>query len=73
MVTLFKTETCPKCKVLAMKMNMKNIEFKEVTDLNVLAQYGITEVPQLLVDDMPLMDMSAANKWINSQEIRNNG
>ena len=72
-VILYRTETCPMCKILKTKMEQKGIPFVEVKELHELAKNGITEVPQLRVDGGELMGMAAANKWINSQEVQTNG
>ena len=67
-IILYRTPTCPKCKVLEMKLHQKGLSFTECTDLNTMIQLGITEVPQLQVDGGELMNLSTANQWIKSQE-----
>ena len=67
MVTIYTTETCPKCKILKKKMEEKGIEFKECTDINVMSALNIHSVPYLEVDNQ-LMDFGEANNWINNQE-----
>lgn len=66
MVTIYTTETCPKCKILKKKLTDKNIDFKDETDVEVLKNLGIYDVPVLNVDGT-LLDFSAANSWINEQ------
>lgn len=66
MITIYTTETCPKCKILKKKLTDKNIDFKEINDVEILKSLDIYEVPVLDVDDT-LMDFSAANSWINAQ------
>ena len=66
MVTIYTTETCPKCKILKKKLTDKNIDFKDETDVEVLKSLGIYDVPVLNVDGT-LLDFSAANSWINEQ------
>lgn len=58
---------CPKCNVLKRKMEMKNIAYEEISDLNVLQEKGLQSVPYLQVNDGELMDFSAANAWINNK------
>lgn len=70
-IILYRTLTCPKCKVLEMKLHQKGLSFTECTDFNTMAQLGITEVPQLQVDGGKLMNLSAANQWIKLQEAAN--
>ena len=45
---------------------IKNIDFKEINDIEILKSLDIYEVPVLDVDDT-LLDFSAANSWINEQ------
>lgn len=66
MVTIYTTETCPKCKILKKKLTDKNIDFKDETDVEELLRLGIKDVPVLKVDET-LLDFSAANSWINEQ------
>lgn len=66
MITIYTTETCPKCKILKKKLEDKNIDFKEINDIEILKSLDIYEVPVLDVDDT-LLDFSAANSWINEQ------
>ena len=65
-VTLYTTH-CPKCKVLEKKLNNKNINYNEVTDMNIMISKGFTSTPMLEVDGT-IMDFSEANKWVNEQE-----
>ena len=64
-ITLYSTH-CPKCKVLETKLKQKNIEYKEITDINEIEKLGIMSVPILKVDDN-IMDFIQANTWINSR------
>lgn len=66
MIKLYSTG-CPKCNVLKLKMNAKGIEFKEITDIEVLKQMNLQSVPYLQIDDEELMDFSKANEWINNK------
>ena len=68
-VTLFKTATCPQCKILKTKMDKKGIQYTEISDEDTLRANGITSVPQLKVDDAIYSDMRSANKWIENYEI----
>lgn len=57
---------CPKCTILAKKLNQKNIDFTEKTDVNEMASLGIHSVPVLKVGD-EMMDFKTAVNWINKQ------
>ena len=61
MVKIYTTDTCPRCKVLKVKMDAKGIPVDEIQRL------GIMSVPYMQVDDGELMDFATANAWINGQ------
>lgn len=69
-VVLYRSVTCPKCKVLETKLKAKDIAFEECTDTTKMREMGLTSVPWLQVDNGPLMDMRAANEWINKFEVQ---
>lgn len=64
-MTLYTTKDCPRCKVLKMKLDKKNIQYNEVQDIDVLISKGIKQAPILEVDG-ELLDLSKANTFINS-------
>ena len=66
MVTIYTTETCPKCKILKMKLTAKGIDYKECTDMEIMEFLELRSVPYLEVNEQ-LMDFSEANNWINKQ------
>lgn len=65
-IKIYTTPTCPKCRVLKMKMDQKGMVYEELdaTASELLASRNITEAPVLQVDDGDLMNFSEANKWI---------
>lgn len=65
MITIYKTESCPKCHVLKTKLDEKGIEYKECVDLDEMRELGIMSVPQLK-NDGELMDFMTALAWVNS-------
>lgn len=64
-VVLYTTH-CPKCSVLEKKLSAKNINYLEVTDVEIMTKKGFDAVPILEVDGIT-MDFKAANTWINEQ------
>lgn len=64
-VTLY-TTFCPKCKVLESKLKQKNLDYEEITDMDIMKSKGIMSVPVLEVDG-EMMDFANANKWINER------
>lgn len=68
-VILYKTDTCPQCRVLKIKLEKKGIPFEEVKDMDIMNERGIQSIPTLQVDDK-LMGMGEANKWINAWKVK---
>lgn len=62
-ITLYTTH-CPKCKVLAMKLNSKNIAFDECDDVEEMRRLGYQFAPLLRVGDK-VMDFTQAIQWVN--------
>ena len=69
MIVLYRTPTCPKCKILETKLHDKHIAFTECTDIEKMQGMGITEVPQLQIDGGALMNFGVAVRWVNGQEV----
>ena len=61
-VILYSTH-CPKCKVLEQKLKKNNIEFKEVSDVELMVQKGFTTAPVLEVDGV-VYGFKEAVDWI---------
>ena len=62
-MTLFKTEMCPKCKILLAKLDEKGLEYETSDDMQELIDLGFKTVPVLEVDG-EYMDFGKAMKWI---------
>ncbi len=58
---------CPRCKVIARKLDDKRIKYSIVDKVDVMLELGITNVPVLEVDDRK-MEFKEAINWVNSQE-----
>ena len=67
MVKIYTTDTCPRCKVLKIKMDEKGIPYESITDVKEIQKLGIMSVPYMQIDDGELMDFATANTWINNQ------
>ncbi len=63
-VTLYTTH-CPRCMVLEKKLNAKNIDYVENTDVDLMIDKGIMTVPILEVDEKQL-NFKEANEWLNN-------
>nr|DAQ17058.1 MAG TPA: peroxiredoxin [Caudoviricetes sp.] len=67
-ITIYTTNTCPKCQILKKKLKEKNIPFLEETDVNKMLELDILAVPQMKVDNGKLMNFEQAVQWVNKQE-----
>lgn len=68
-VTLYSTH-CPRCIIIEKKLKARNVEYKEVNDVEAMKKKGFTAVPILEVDG-DIMDFKSANDWLNSLEANN--
>lgn len=59
------TTGCPKCKVLASKLNAKGVKYETCTDTSIMESKGIETLPVLSVDG-ELLEFSDAVKWVNN-------
>lgn len=64
-IILYSTH-CPRCKVLTMKLQQKNIEFEEINDVNQMTAKGFKEAPKLEVNGT-IMDFKEAIDWLKGQ------
>ena len=70
-IILYKSDTCPQCRVLKMKLDKKGIRYTEEKDIRVMTERGIHSIPQLEVDGVLYPSVKAASDWINAQEVQN--
>lgn len=57
---------CPRCKVLEKKLNSKGLEYSIISDIEVMTNMGLVEVPILSVNGEQ-MDFKTAVKWVNER------
>lgn len=69
MEVLFYTTHCPQCKVLAKKLEQKQINYTEVEDIAIMQSLGISSVPTLSIDGGDLLNFKESINWINSLEV----
>lgn len=62
-IVLFSTG-CPKCRVLERKLEEKHINYKIVSDVDLMGNLGIHHVPVLKVGEI-MLDFSEAIRWVN--------
>ena len=74
-ITLYKSTTCPQCKVVKTKLDKKNLSYTEILVDNMsateLAEAGINSIPTLFVDDVKMTNQREMCKWIDAQEVSN--
>lgn len=64
-VVLYSTG-CPQCKVLESKLKQKGVDYKEITDMDIMTEKGYMSVPILEVDNISMIFKQAVD-WINKQ------
>jgi glutaredoxin len=69
-ITLYKSATCPQCKVVKMKLEKKGIPFTEEMDISVMENRGVRGIPTLEVDGELITNLRDINNWVNAQEAR---
>lgn len=72
-VILYKSQTCPQCKVAKMKLEQAGIPFEEVLDMEIMQERGIKGIPTLEVDGVRITKITEINKWIKKQAGTING
>jgi glutaredoxin len=65
-VVLYSTN-CPKCKVLEKKLDSIGIDYKIVTDEDLMISKGFSSAPMLEVDEN-IMDFGNAVRWAKEQK-----
>ena len=64
-VILYSTH-CPRCKVLTLKLQQKNIQYVEINDVEQMKAKGFNEAPKLEVDGV-IMNFKEAVDWVNGR------
>ena len=57
---------CPKCKILKMKLDQKNVVYETVNDMDIMKAKGFKEAPKLEVDGV-VMGFKEAADWLKGQ------
>ena len=63
------TIDCPKCKVLKSKLDLKNLKYEIITDIDEMKSLGISSLPYLEVDGKLLSFVEAVNYINKIKEI----
>lgn len=57
---------CPRCKVLKMKLDQKEVKYEVVNDIGAMRAKGFNEAPKLEVDGI-VYGFKEAVEWIKEQ------
>lgn len=72
-IILYKSTTCPQCKVVKMKLDRKGLPYTEKLTDNMtpaeLAEADIKGIPTMFVDGEKMTNLREMTKWIDSQEV----
>ena len=68
-MVLYTTSTCPKCKVIKMKMEKAGLKYEACEDMSVMEPLGIKSVPQLQLDNGQLLDFNAIVTFLRTLEV----
>ena len=63
-VVLYSTPTCPKCKVIEIKLSQLGYDVERHMNIEEMEALGIKSVPWVKYGDQPLMDFITTNNWI---------
>lgn len=67
MLKVYSSSTCPKCKVLKMKLDKVGLEYETCEDIEVMKELGIKGIPVLQLADGELLDFKAAVDFVNNK------
>lgn len=72
-IILYKSATCPQCRVIKMKLDKKGLPYTEKLTENMtqaeLAEVGIKGIPTMFVDGEKMTNLREMAKWIDAQEV----
>ena len=64
-MVLYSSSTCPKCKVLKMKLEKAGIKYTVNENIEDMQLLGIKTIPYLQTDEGSLLDFGEAVKFVN--------
>ena len=68
---VYSNSSCPKCKVLKMKMDKANLAYDVNENVEEMQELGIKSLPYLQLDDGTLLNFGEAVKHIKTLEEQN--
>ena len=74
-IVLYKSTTCPQCKVVKMKLDKKGLPYTEklIDDMTPaeLAEADVKSIPTMFVDGEKMTNQKLMCRWIDAQEVNN--
>ena len=67
-MTVFSSSTCPKCKVLKIKMDKAGLVYEVNENPDDLSEFGIKTLPVLQLSNGDLLDFGAAIAFVKDME-----
>ena len=64
-MVLYSSTTCPRCKVLKMKLDKAGVKYQINNNQDEMIELGIKQIPKLQLDDGTMLDFAAAVKFVN--------
>ena len=68
---VYSNSSCPKCKVLKMKMDKANLTYDVNENTEEMQELGIKSLPYLQLEDGTLLDFGEAVRYIKTLEEQN--
>ena len=69
MVTLYTTH-CPRCKVLARKLDAYGVEYRTNEDVSEMTEKGLKSAPGLGLPDGRILTFAEAVDWLNETLVQ---
>jgi len=66
-IIIYSTPTCPKCKMVKMKLTSANIEWEECQDMDKMMSLGIKSVPAIQYGDALITNFTEVNNFVNKR------
>jgi len=64
-ITLYSND-CPKCKILKLKLDSKNIQYNLCSDIDMMVSKGFQSMPMLEIDGATMNYLDAIN-WVKGR------
>ena len=64
MITVYSSSTCPKCKVLKLKLEKAGIAYEANENMEEMEQLGFKSLPMMKLEDGQILDFGAAVAYV---------